>query len=369
MNRHWGLAMTAAIVLVTVSACAAEVPETAVSPAPPASAQTEEPAADSPFTCADLVSAENADLALASPSAPADVTALLSYPDPDDFAVEAAGGIRCAWLADGSQGNYTKISGGPGVPWLDVQVLPGAADRWTSYTGGDMAGTQEKTPFAGFDGAHSCGDPGCRVSAPIGAAWVTIMVNDPGLGVGDGLVGASTDEVLEKLTPATAALFQAIADATPAQLAWPATPGRAASPNVEICQSFLPADTLAQAVGADSVGEYSSTSGRIGAFGEAAIDSAGFVECTAEFGSGQSDGFVLALDNAAILERIASHLGPDNPLHADTVEGQVDGETAVSTCDDTRLNCLLWFSLGTDAIFVNSLNSKAIAEAIIARAR
>jgi len=87
---------------------------------PDVAAPSASPAAAAPLTCADLVGGSDVDIALASPSAPMDFASLLSYPTPYDFASTAAGGIRCAWLADGSTGTYSRIIGEPGVPWLDV---------------------------------------------------------------------------------------------------------------------------------------------------------------------------------------------------------------------------------------------------------
>jgi hypothetical protein len=203
-----------------------------------------------PLTCADLVSGSNADAALASPSAPIDFTTVVAYPTPFDFATTVAGGIHCAWLSDGSRGRYSRITGGPGVAWLDVQVLPHAAHLWTNYTFGDSPGTAVQSRFAGVDGAHSCGDPGCTISAPIGDAWVIITVMDPGLGIGESLVGTSDDDVLAKLTPAATALFATVRHATSAQLDWPNTKGRAGDSRIDPCASFLksPVSTDAKAI-------------------------------------------------------------------------------------------------------------------------
>ena len=348
------------------------------SPAPSGSGSstpTPTATASTPLACADLVPAAAVETALASPSAPADFSSLLEYPTPGDFASTAAGGIRCAWLADGSMGTYTSIVGGPGAPWLDVQVLPGAAAAWNSYTFGDSPGTSDQTPFAGFPGAHSCGDPGCLATAPIGDAWVSVMVHDPGLGVGDSLVGASSDDVLAALAPAAAAVFSTIRDATPEQLAWPATRGREASPGVDVCTSFLKTPALASALGVASVGEYEVAAPDprdIVTLQSTAQVEAGFVSCVAESSEefARAD-FVLLLDNAPIVDRITAGLTADSPEQLDTLEGQTGAEKAVSTCSADRAACELWFSLGVDAIYVSSFSSdsRAIAEAIIAQAR
>ena len=332
------------------------------------------PAAAAPLTCADLVGASDVDIALASPSAPTDFASLVSYPTPYDFASTAAGGIRCAWLADGSTGTYSKIIGEPGVPWLDVQILPGAAEKWTSYTFGDGPGTDSTTPFAGFDGAHSCGDPGCKATAAIGSSWVSILVHDPGFGVGDSLVGSSQDEIFAKLAPAATSLFSTLAGATPAQLDWPGTPARASDPSVEACSSFLKSPALANALGVATVGEYADAvdlSSDIVSLESVALEDAGFVTCSAEAGFDARASFVLALDNASIVDRIAAGLGPKSAEHLDTLDGQTGSEKAVSNCGDGRPGCDLWFSLGVDAIYVSSISSdsKAVAEAILAQAR
>ena len=372
-----GAALTAlALTALTLTALTGCVP--APSPAPSGSGSstpTPTATASTPLACADLVPAAAAETALASPSAPADFSSLLEYPSPGDFASTAAGGIRCAWLADGSMGTYSSIVGGPGVPWLDVQVLPGAAAAWNSYTFGDSPGTADQTPFAGFPGAHSCGDPGCLATAPIGDAWVSVMVHDPGLGVGDSLVGASSDDVLAALTPAAAAVFATINDATAEQLAWPATRGREASPGVDVCTSFLKTPALASALGVASVGEYEVAAPDprdIVTLQSTAQVEAGFVSCVAESSEefARAD-FVLLLDNAPIVDRITAGLTADSPEQLDTLEGQTGAEKAVSTCSADRAACELWFSLGVDAIYVSSFSSDspAIAEAIIAQAR
>ena len=326
------------------------------------------------MTCADLVADSDVAVALASPAALTDFVGLLSYPTPRDFASVAAGGIRCAWLADGSTGTYSDIVGGPGVPWLDVQVLPGAAETWTSYTFGDGPGTDATTPFAGFDGAHSCGDPGCKATAPIGSAWVSIMVHDPGFGVGDSLVGSSQDDIFAKLAPAAEALFSTVANATAGQLDWPAVPAGTAGPTAEACSSVLEPAALANALGVTTIGEYADSAdvaSDLVSVESIAAGDAGFVTCSAEAGFDARANFVLALGNASIVDRIAAGLGPQSAGHLDALEGQTGGEKAVSNCDDDHPMCDLWFSVGTDAIYValGSSDPTAIAEAIIAQAR
>lgn len=346
----------------------------APSAGPDGATSASSPAAAEPLTCADLVGESDVHVALQSPSAPIDFASLLSYPTSRDFASTAAGGIRCAWLADGSTGTYSKIIGEPGVPWLDVQVLPGAAGKWTSYTFGDGPGTDATTPFAGFDGAHSCGDPGCKATAPIGSAWVSIMVHDPGFGVGDSLVGSSQDDIFAKLAPAATALFSTLANATPGQLDWPATLARATDPTADACSSFLKPAALANALGVATIGEYADPADLPSDFvslESVALGDAGFVTCSAEAGFDARASFVLALDNASIVDRIVAGLGPKSAEHLESLEGQTGGEKAVSNCGDGRPGCELWFSLGVDAIYVSSSSSdsKAIAEAIIAQAR
>jgi len=197
-----------------------------------------------------------------------------------------------------------------------------------------------------------------------------IMVHDPGLGVGDSLIGTESD-IWEKLGPAAAALFSILAGATPSQLAWPAAIGRTASPGVEPCRSFLKASSLAHALGVARVSDYLTETQGIGAIEEAAERRAGFVRCSVELDSGAREGFVLALDNASVMDRIETSLGTTSALHADTLVGQVAGEKVVSTGGGTRPDyCDLWFLLGRDAINVSqSTHAKAIAEVIIAQAR
>jgi len=367
MRSSGPASITAVLTIAALTACTPVSVEPTATPTPTPTAT-----ASTPLACADLVPSADVDTALASPSAAADFSALLDYPNPGDFASTAAGGIRCAWLADGSAGTYSNIVGGPGVPWLDVQVLPGAAADWNSYTFGDSPGTADQTPFAGFPGAHSCGDPGCLATAPIGDTWVSVMVHDPGLGIGDSLVGASSDDVLAALAPAAAAVFQAVQDATPAQLAWPATTSGPSGSGVEACASFLKTPALANALGVASIGDYQlDTEGPIVSFESTAIRAAGFVRCTAESDDFARADFVILIDGAAIVDRIAGSLTADSPERVDALPNQTGAETAVSNCAADRLACELWFSIGVDAIYVSSISSDsgAIATAIIDQAR
>ncbi|TFC52913.1 hypothetical protein E3O49_00745 [Cryobacterium shii] len=203
---------------------------------------------------------------------------------------------------------------------------------------------------------------------------MSVMVHDPGFGVGDSLVGSSQEDIFAKLNPAASAVFSTIANATPAQLDWPATPARASDPLVEPCSSFLKAPALATALGVATVGEYADSAALpsdIVSLDSVALTDAGFVDCFAEAGFDARASFVLALDNAAIVDRIAAGLGPNSDEHLDRLMGQTGSEKAVSNCVAGRPNCDLWFSLGADAIFVSSISSdsKAIAQAIIAQAR
>jgi hypothetical protein len=372
-SRAAALTVTVVLTALTLATLTGCVP--GPSPAPSdsgSSTPTPTATASTPLACADLVPATAVETALASPSTPADFSSLLEYPTPGDFASTVAGGIRCAWLADGSAGTYSNIVGGPGVPWLDVEILPGAATHWNSYTFGDSPGTADQTPFAGFPGAHSCGDPGCLATAPIGDAWVSVMVHDPGLGIGESLVGASSDDVLAALTPAAAAVFQTVQDATAAQLAWPATIGRPSGSDVEACASFLKTPALATALGVASIGDYQpDIDGPIVSFESTAIRAAGFVSCSAESEDFARADFVILLDGAAIVDRIAGSLTAGGPEQIDALPNQTGAETAVSNCAADRLACELWFSLGVDAIYVSSISndSGAIATAIIDQAR
>ena len=377
MKLSWGAALTAAVTVLALSGCSSAVPgpsQATSAVSTPVSSPTPVSPANSPLTCSDLVPSIDAETALASPSAPADYTTLLSYPSPYDFASTIAGGIRCAWVADGSRGTGSTAIGQPGVPWLDVQVLPGAASDWTSYTFGDGPGTTATTPFAGFDGAHSCGDPGCKATAPIGSAWVSIMMHGAGSNTGDPLAGTTEGEVFAKLVPAAAALFGTVQKATTAQLDWPATPARTLSPEVEPCSSFLKAPALAQALGVPSVGDYASDAplpNEIVSLESTALRHAGAVRCTAGTdGSARAD-FVLLTNNAAIVGRIATGLTPDSAEHAAKLPNQTGTETTVSNCSSDRTACDLWFTLGADAIYVSSVSSDsmAVATAIIDQAR
>jgi hypothetical protein len=372
MKLSWGAALTAAVAVFVLSGCSSVAPSPSLTDfagSTPAVSPSPVSLANSPLRCSDLVTSADADTALASPSAPSDFSKLLSYPVPADFASTMAGGIRCAWVADGS-----KAIGQPGAPWLDVQILPGAATAWTSYTFGDGPGTTATTAFAGFNGAHSCGDPGCKATTPIGSAWVSIMLHSPGSTTGDPLAETSEGEVFAQLAPAAAALFATVQKATTAQLDWPATLARTPNPEIEPCSSFLKAPALAHALGVPSIGDYASDAplpNDIVSLETTALRHAGIVHCTAGIdGSARAD-FVLLTNNAAIVDRIATGLASESALHAGQLPNQTGTETTVSNCSSDRTACDLWFTLGRDAIYVSSASSDsmAIATAIIDQAR
>ncbi|MDY7540983.1 MULTISPECIES: hypothetical protein [unclassified Cryobacterium] len=257
---------------------------------------------------------------------------------------------------------------------MDVEILPGAATAWRSYTTGDGPGGPSTTAFAGFNGVHSCGDGGCDATAPVGSAWVSITVHDPGFGVGDSLVGTTEDDVFAKLAPAATALFTTVQEATTAQFDWPATPARTSSPEVEPCSSFLKAHALAQALGVPSIGDYASDAPRpnqVVSLESTALRQAGIVHCTAGTDSSALADFDLLTNNAAIVDRIAAGLAPDSTLHAAPLPNQTGTEMTVSACSSVRTFCDLWFSLSADAIYValGSTDPTAIATAIIDQAR
>ncbi|MDY7544511.1 hypothetical protein [Cryobacterium sp. 5B3] len=203
---------------------------------------------------------------------------------------------------------------------------------------------------------------------------MSIMVHDPGLAVGDSLVGTSTDDILAKLTPAAAALFTKIQNATPAQINWPATPARAHGAEIAACSSFLKTTSLARALGVATIPEYANTAPGptdIVTLESTALSKAGFIDCGAEVSASARAGFYLLLNNAAVVDRIAASLGPDSQEHVGKLSNQVGAEKTVSNCSSTQTACDLWFTLGDDAIFVSSTSSDstAIAKAIIDQAR
>lgn len=203
------------------------------------------------------------------------------------------------------------------------------------------------------------------------------MVHDSGFGIGRSLVGSTTDEIFAQLTPAATTLFSAVASATPAQLVWPTTPARAVDPRIEPCSSYLKIPALAAALGAGSIDDYGSQPDPndpervIYSIESVADRDAGFVHCSAEAGFDVRGSFTVALDNAAIVDRLASGISPTSALHLETLENLPATETAVSDCDTAeRSSCQIWFSMGVDAVYVSrgTTDPKAVAEAIIAQA-
>ncbi|WP_162942641.1 hypothetical protein [Cryobacterium soli] len=352
---------------------AAPAPSDPVPTVPP---QTTQSSADAPLTCADLVGQADVDEALGSASVASDIATAQPYLAPADFAPTAAGGIRCVWLADGSVDRSPILLGPPGVPWLDVEVLPGAAAQWTPYIGGDDLDGGESLPFAGFVGAHSCGDPGCTATAAINDAWVSIIVHVPSQAGGFAGIASTSEGVFAKLTPAATAVFSSIANASAAQISWPSSPGRPINPVVDICSSFLQKTDLSMALGVPGGAEYQThvegPSDRAPfRLRVAALERTHFVTCTADAGDNARLTFTLMLDNAALVNDMAEHLAPPGALHLEPLELQVNDETAVSNCVDGIPDCDLWFTLGSDAIYVasTSTDSRAVADSILAQAR
>jgi len=336
------------------------------SPAPTSSAA---PASSEPLTCDDLADSPLVDQALQSSarseSFPQVWLAKRGYAELNAYAVDAAGGVTCAWVS---------AEDGPDSPWLQVAVLPDAPVAISPYLFGDGP-TDETRTIGGRVVTAGCGDPGCGVIAIVNDTWVDIRLNIPGLGTTGTPLG-SIDTIFTNASPAISAVFAAIETATPGQLTWPATSTLTQDERASLtagtaaCESYLPAARLGAIIG-DATVQWESWEEPdvLAGISDLASARAGIVKCMAT-----GVDFVhmdIAPGNAWIASDIGTNPRERVAFEKTLLPGQIDTEGTFSDCSSpTNGTCTVILSIGASTIQVTSAGrSLAVAEAITARAR
>ena len=370
MKSLWGAGFLAMSVVVLISGCTTSEGQTVqkdpVQAAPTSSAA---PASSEPLACGDLADLAQVDQALQSPTRPASFPqvwlAKRGYSELTTYAVDAAGGITCAWVPEDDR---------PDSPWLQVAVLPHAPAAISPFLYGDGP-TDETRTIGGRVVTAGCGTPGCGVIAIVNGTWIDIRLNIPGLGTTGTPLG-SIDTIFANALPAMSAVFAAIDSATPGQLAWPTTSTftqdkqASLTTGIELCESFLPAARLGAVIGDPTVQWKAwEEPAVLAGISDLASTRAGIVKCMA-MGT-----YSVEMDLAPGNAWIAGDIGT-NPRESVTFErtllpGQIDTEGTFSDCADrTNRPCTAVFSIGSTTVEVSGADrSLAVAEAITARAR
>ena len=369
MKSLWGAGFLAMSVIVLISGCTASEGQIVVkTPALTAPTSSEAPSSE-PLTCDNLADSALVDQALQSPARSASFPkvwlAKRGYAELPAYAVDAAGGITCAWVSDDDE---------PDSPWIQVAVLPDAPAAISPFLFGDGP-TDETRTIGGRVVTAGCGDPGCGVIAIVNDTWVDIRLNFPGLGTTGTPLG-STDTIFANASPAMSAVFAAIENATAAQLTWPTTSTltqneqASLAAGAAVCESYLPSARLG-AVLRDPTVQWESWEepAVLAGITDLASTRAGIVKCMA---TGTS---FVQMDIAPGNAWIAGDIGT-NPRESVTFErtllpGQIDTEGTFSDCaNPTFGTCTAVFSIGSATIEVSGTDrSLAVAEGITARAR
>ncbi|MBD8467199.1 hypothetical protein IFU30_13070 [Plantibacter sp. CFBP 8798] len=352
----------AVMVALSASACASS----ATPNASPTSDAPSAPASADLLACSDLASLDTVAGVLAAE--PADVVEAVQPSDAVDLAVlTAAGGLACSWRVGAGQ---QMIGDGAGDwAYLSIEILPGAADDWAPPYAGDTPSEDTRT-IAGVEATTSSGETGWRVSAPVGSAWVELSITASGLtSTGSRFEGTPAGEVLDNLATAAETTFTTTATATEAQLDWPAVRPRE---GVARCDGRLGETGIVAALQyGDATTTYTVIDPRtqpIGDLEDAASARVGAFSCElfAE-GFGYTD--ILAVQNGApIIDELAAQPDIAGALQPITLQGAMDGESALVARRSDGPRSPLYFSLGVWFFAVSSGDgAQTVAEAIIAQ--
>jgi len=374
MIRRWGpgiVGVFGVASLIALSGCAsagdAPVAQPPGTSSPSATAATA--SGTVPLTCDAIVDPALVDQALQSASAPANFQHLWlvkrGYDEVRSYAVEAAGGLSCAWTASPDSAD---------APWLQVSVLPDSPASVSPYLFGD-APTDQTRRFGTRTVTAACGDPGCGAMAVVNGRWVDIRLNIPGLGTTGTPLG-SIDTIFDQASPALAAIFDTLASATPAQVAWPTTStlnaveqeGRMTGD--ALCVASLRASDLGVALGDPTVSwQLATTPPALRGISDLALDRMGAVQCQAS--GPHYVQMTIAPGNAWIAGDIGTNPRARRVFEKTRLIGQVEPEATFSDCaPGDPSDCTAILSLGTGAVSVTgSGGSRAIAEAITSYAR
>ncbi|SEO14125.1 hypothetical protein [Cryobacterium luteum] len=380
MLRRSLITPTVLLAIAVLSGC------TVGTPVEPSPSVAPTPAAASVYTCDDIAALDDV--------APAFVTADGTTPPPvaaiqpayalTEYAVPALGGLSCSWRVGPAVGNPMQDSVATDWAYVSVKVVPGGADSWAPYAVGDTFSlgdgpSDTAMTIGGIEAAAGCGrDSGCFISAPVGDAWVEIVLSTRWNTLDGGYYsGLTPDAILAQMQPLAASVFTALTDAQPGQLVWPAVD---LVERERDCTGALGSQGIAMALGVDSL-EYEvrsqSTVGKT-YFDNYVSQRSGVFTCSVQVDGVPVDlhaagllgtSVTVGYDLAGLVDTMVST--PDSQaLPTVALKGAVEGEHAVQICADHTTFCIMLFSLGQSAYQVESnRDTVAIAEAIIAEAR
>ena len=379
MLRRSLITPTVLLAIVVLSGC------TVGPPVEPSPSVAPTPAAASVYTCDDIAALDDVApvFVTADGTAPTPVAAIQPAFNLTEYAVPALGGLSCSWRVGPAAPNPMQDPVDFDWAYVSVKVVPGGADSWAPYTVGDgfsfgdgPSGTA--MTIGGIEAATGCGrDSGCFISAPVGDAWVEIVLSTNWSHLDGGYYsGLTPDAILAQMQPLAASVFTALTDAQPGQLVWSAVDLVEREPD---CSRALGSEGIATALGVDSL-EYevwSATNGST-SFESYVAQQSGVFRCGVRADGVPVDlmaagipgtSVMVGYDLAGLVDTMVST--PDSQaLPTIALEGAVEGEHAVQICSDITPFCIMLFSLGQSAYQVSSnSDTVAIAEAIIAEVR
>ena len=378
MLRRSLITPTVLLAIVILSGC------TVGPPVEPSASVAPTPAAASVYTCDDIAALDDVApvFVTADGTAPTPVAAIQPAFNLTEYAVPALGGLSCSWRVGPAVTSPMQDPVDSDWAYVSVQVVPGGAGSWAPYAVGEASSfgdgpSDTAMTIGGIEAATGCGrDSGCFISAPVGDAWVEIVLSTNWI-QRDGwyFSGLTPDAILAQMQPLAASVFTALTDAQPGQLVWPAVDLVEREPD---CTGALGSEGIATALGVDSL-EYEvwSASG-LTSFDNYVAQQSGVFHCAVQAGGVPVDliaagilgtSVTVGYDLAGLVDTMVST--PDSQaLPTVALEGAVEGEHAVQICSDLTPFCIVIFSLGQSAYQVESnSDTVAIAEAIIAQTR
>ncbi|WP_146071704.1 hypothetical protein [Cryobacterium sp. Y50] len=373
---------TVLLAIVVLSGCTAgpQVETSASGSVPPT------PVAASGYACDDIAVLDDVApvFVTADGTAPTPVAAFQPAANLTEYAVPALGGLSCSWRVGPAVGNPMQNPVGSDWAYVSVEVVPGGADSWAPYKVGDtfsLGDGPSDAPMTieGIEAATGCGvEPGCFISAPVGDAWVEIVLST-NWNQRDGwyFSGLTPDAILAQMQPLAASVFTALTDAQPGQLVWSAVDLVEREPD---CTGALGSQGIATALGVDSLDYevWSVTNSGSTSFESYVAQQSGVFRCSVQVDGVPVDlaaagllgtSVTVGYDLAGLVDTMVST--PDSQaLPTVALKGAVEGEHAVQICTDITHFCIVIFSLGQSAYQVESnSDTVAVAEAIIAHTR
>ena len=378
MLRRSLITSPAFLALVVLSGCSA-APRADPSP-------SVAPAAAPAYNCHDLAAIDEVApvFTTADGTVPIPVAAIQPAVNLTEYAVPALGGLSCSWRVGPAVTSPMQDPVGSDWAYVSVKVVPNAADSWAPYAVADIFSLDDgpsdtAMTIDGIDAATGCGNnSGCFISAPVGDAWVEIVLTTNWYPVEGGFyAGLTPNVVLSQMQLLAASVFTALTDAQPGQLAWPAVDLVEHEPD---CTAALGSQGIADALGVDSFDYEIWSQQHITStyFENYVAEQSGTFQCAVQpdglpadliadglMGTSVTVGYDLAGLVDTMVARPDTRALPTIALH-----GAIAGEQAVQMCSELTPFCVLIFSLGQSAYQVESnRDTVAIAEAIIAETR